>query len=75
MKRHLIFPKSTIIINALLKTGKCKNEGDWIITCNEDMQDMKILQETFKETVKNTYYKDYKISFANPTNYSDFITI
>lgn len=75
MKRHVIFEKNTLIANTLLATGKCENEGSWIFTCNDDKEDMKVLQNAFDEIAKGTAYRNCKLLFANENNYSDFITV
>lgn len=75
MKRHIIFEKNTMVANALLNTGKCKNEGNWIFSCNNNMEDMKILQDAVTELFKGTGYRNYKLVFANENDYSDLITV
>lgn len=75
MKRHILFLKSTALANVLLATGKCKNEGQWVLTCEDNMEDMKILQNATANFFKNTDYKNYKLCFADPENYGSFITI
>lgn len=75
MKRHIIFEKNSKIANALLGTGKCTNEGNWLFTCNDNIEDMKVLQNAVDELTKGTAYKNYKLVFANENNYSDFITV
>ena len=75
MKRHIIFEKSSRIANALLETGKCTNEGNWIFTCNDNIEDMKSLQNACDELTKDSEYRNYKLIFANANDYSDFITV
>lgn len=75
MKKHILFLKNVQLVNALLKTGKCKNEGNWIIVCEDNKEDMQLLQNATSEFLKNTIYKDYKLCFANPNDYSDLIII
>ena len=74
MKMHIIFEKNTYLANAILATGKVKNEGNWIFSCQDNIEDMKAIQKVFSEKVKNTPYKNYKLTFANENDYSDFIT-
>jgi len=75
MKRHIIFEKNVLLANALLSTGKCKNEGNWIFTCNDNIEDMKILQKACDEVTRGTDYRNYKLVFANENDYSDFVII
>lgn len=74
MKRHILFLKNVSLANALLATGKCENEGNWILTCDDNIEDIQILQRAATEFLKGTNYKDYELCFAKPCNYSDFIT-
>ena len=69
-KRHIIFKKNTYIANILLKTGRCKNEGDWIFSCKDNVEDMKILQEAVYAKEKEIGAK-IKLLFANPDDYGD----
>lgn len=75
MKRHVIFLKNVQLANILLNTGKCKNEGNWIFSCEDKKEDMEILQNACKEFLKDTDFKNYKLCFANSKNYSDCITV
>lgn len=75
MKRHILFHKSIALANVLLATGKCKNEGRWIFTCKDNVEDMQILQKACSEFLKNTDYRNYKLCFGEPNNYGKFITI
>lgn len=75
MKRHILFLKNVSLANALLATGKCENEGSWILTCDDNKEDIQILQNAATEFLKGTNYKDYELCFANPCNYSDFTTL
>ena len=75
MKRHIIFEKSTILANKLLETGLCKNEGKWIFSCNDDIKDMKKLQDACNKIVKRSIYPNYKLTFALENDYSNIITV
>lgn len=69
-KRHIIFEKNAYIANILLKTGRCKNEGNWIFSCKDNVEDMKILQEAVYAKEKEIGAK-IKLLFANPDDYGD----
>ncbi|MBU3173259.1 hypothetical protein [Clostridium estertheticum] len=76
IKRDILFQKDDGLLQALLSTGLCENKGNWIIKCENDIKVMKELQKACSEhmkTVKN--YEDYKLCFANETDYKDNITI
>lgn len=75
MKRDIIFLKNVGLANALLNTGKCKNEGNFIIRCEDKREDMELLQKACSNYLANTEYKNYKLCFANSENYKDIITI
>lgn len=75
MKRHILFMKNVDLANILLATEKCTNNGNWVFTCEDSIMDMKEIQKACTNFLKNTPYKDYKLCFANPNNYSDFITV
>ena len=75
MRRHILFLKNVAFANELLATGKCKNEGKFILTCEDSNEDMQILQNAATEFLKGTNYKDYKLCFAKSNNYGDFITV
>jgi hypothetical protein len=75
LKLHILFLKNIQLVNVLLSTGKCKNEGNWILSCEDNKEDMKILQKSCTEFLKCTVYKDYKLCFANPINYGDFMMV
>jgi len=74
MKRHIIFEKNARVANALMATGKCKNEGNWIFSCDDNMEDMKILQQAVSEVFKGTDYRNFLLGFANEDDYSDLVT-
>lgn len=74
MKRHIIFQKSTGMVNALLLTGLCKNEGRWIITCDDNTDVMKELQKACNKITVGTPYKNYKLTFALEDDYSNLVT-
>lgn len=73
MKRHILFLKIVQLVNALLATVRCKNEGHFILSCEDTQDNMKILQYACAEVLKGTGYQNYKLCFASPNNYSDFI--
>ncbi len=75
MKRHIIFVKNVQLANALLSTYRCTNESNWIFTCDDNKEDMQALQQACTEFLKGTSYSNYKLSFANPSDYGDLITI
>lgn len=75
MKRHILFLKSVTLANILLGTGKCKNEGKWILICEDNIEDMRVLQNATTEFLRGTNYKNYKLCFAEPNNYGNFIIL
>lgn len=78
MKRDVLFLKDVGLANALLATKKCENTGNWTIRCNDNIEDMKILQDACTEYLAKCPYtsmRNYKLTFANSENYRDFITI
>ena len=72
MKRHLIFKKCVYSLNAMLETEKCKNEGSWIISCDDNLEVMQTLQDAYSKANSDNRLK---ICFANPDNYSDFVEV
>jgi hypothetical protein len=74
MKRHIIFQKNIGLVNALLETGLCRNEGNWIISCKDSIYEMWKLQEACIKFFKDTPYKNYKLAFVLPHNYADILT-
>lgn len=75
MKRDIIFMKSVKLANALLETGKVKNEGNWLLTCNDSIEDMKIIQKACSDFLLNSIFKNYKLCFANSEDYRDWIEV
>jgi hypothetical protein len=78
VKRHILFHKETGLLEALLTTGLCTDEGFWIITCDNNIDVMRKLQEKCTEYIKSTQhenYHNYKLCFANEDNYNDLIQI
>ena len=75
MKRDIIFFKNVGLINVLLKTGKCTNEGDFILRCEDKKEDMEILQKACSDYLANTEYKNYRLCFANSEDYGDIVII
>lgn len=74
-RKSIIYLKSVKVVNALLKTGKCKNEGRWSISCEDNEEDMKILQKAYSHVLKGTIYKDHKLIFHNPGEYQNFKSV
>lgn len=78
MKRDVLFLKDVGLANALLATEKCENTGNWKIRCDDNIEDMKILQSACTEYLAHCPYtsmRNYKLTFANSENYRDFIII
>lgn len=75
MRRHILFLKSVQVANVLLATGKCKNESEWVLTCEDNNKSMEVLQKAITKFFKGTVYKNYKLCFAEPDNYGRFIII
>lgn len=75
MKRHLIYFKDHFLTKHLLSTNLCINEGDGIISCEDNLEVMKTIQLKYAECLRNTVYRDSKICFANEENYHDFVTV
>ena len=75
MIRDIIFEKHTGLANALLATGKCTNKGNWIFRIEDTKENMEILQKACDNYTKGTSYKNYKLWFANSTDYKDMITV
>ncbi len=70
-RKDIIFLKNVKLVNALLKTGKCKNEGRWIITCEDNEEDMRILQKAYTHALKGTIYRNHKLIFSDRGDYSN----
>jgi hypothetical protein len=62
-KANIIYLNEKVLKDCLLKTGKCKDENENGLTCNYDIEDMKVLQKACNECLKDTIYKDYKLNF------------
>lgn len=78
MTRDIIFEKNVGLANALLKTGKCKNLGHWVLRCDDNIEDMKILQKACSEYLADAEYKGvrkYKLLFAESGNYNNSMLI
>ena len=75
MKRDIIFMKSTQLANALLATGKVKNEGNFLLTCDDNIEDMKTIQKACSDFLKNTPFKNYKLCFANSEDYRNWVEV
>lgn len=74
-ERSLLVTKNLRLIKALKDSKLCSvylSTKQIIITCNNDIDIMKQLQKVCNN-VKG--FEQYKIAFANPINYGDYITV